>query len=66
MLRSCSVRKDGRERMHYVTSDIHNDNVKFEKLLGRLALSGNDCLYILGVSRRTENENWSHTGEFAT
>lgn len=52
--------------MHYVTSDIHNDNVKFEKLLERLALSGNDCLYILGVSRRTENENWSHTGEFAT
>lgn len=34
--------------MHYVVSDIHNDNRKFEELLGRLSLSENDCLYILG------------------
>ena len=34
--------------MHYVTSDIHNDNVKFNRLLNELNLSDHDHLYILG------------------
>ena len=34
--------------MHYVTSDIHNDNIKFDKLLKVLNLSDDDHLFILG------------------
>lgn len=34
--------------MHYVVSDIHNDNQKFSVLLRRLDLSEHDHLFILG------------------
>ena len=34
--------------MHYITSDIHNDNEKFNSLLNELNLSDHDHLYILG------------------
>lgn len=34
--------------MHYVTSDIHNDSEKFNKLLKQIQFSGTDHIYILG------------------
>ena len=34
--------------MHYVISDIHNDNEKFNKLLKSLNLSDHDHLFVLG------------------
>ena len=34
--------------MHYIISDIHNDNERFEVLLERLQLKKEDKLYILG------------------
>lgn len=34
--------------MHYVTSDIHNDNQKLEKLLKHIGFSEADHLYIVG------------------
>lgn len=34
--------------MHYITSDIHNNNEKFEELIKRLNLKEADKLYILG------------------
>ena len=34
--------------MHYITSDIHNDNTKLKNLLEKIDLKENDKLYILG------------------
>lgn len=34
--------------MHYITSDIHNNNEKFEALIKKLDLKEEDKLYILG------------------
>ena len=37
-----------RDEMHYVTSDIHNNNEKLQALLGMLKLQEGDKLFILG------------------
>ena len=34
--------------MHYVISDIHNDNKRFCEMLKKIEFSADDYLYILG------------------
>lgn len=45
--------------MHYVISDIHNDNRRFCELLEKIRFSENDHLYILGdvFDRSSHNPN---------
>lgn len=47
----------GGEPMHYVTSDIHNDNRRFQSLLQKIRFTKSDKLYILGdVFDRSSHE----------
>lgn len=50
--------------MHYITSDIHNDNEKFQKLIQRLDLTEKDKLYILGDLFDRSNYNPDPVGVY--
>lgn len=52
--------------MHYVTSDIHNDNEKFNELLRQLDLQNDDKLYILGDLFDRSNYNADPIGVYFT
>ena len=52
--------------MHYITSDIHNDNEKLKILLKRLNLKDDDRLYILGDIFDRSNHNPDPVGVYFT
>lgn len=52
--------------MHYVTSDIHNDNQKFQELLHVLNLKEDDKLFILGDLFDRSNYNADPVGVYFT
>ena len=52
--------------MHYVTSDIHNDNERLKKLLEYLNLQEDDKLYILGDLFDRSNHNADPIGVYFT
>ena len=50
--------------MHYITSDVHNDNEKLNKLLKKLDLQKDDKLYILGDLFDRSNHNPDPVGVY--